>query len=292
MKANFEIRPEMPSNREMFQDPFFDRFAQRPAPGPLQLSPEVQKLYRFPTFYSDVTCALGIFLCDYEKAKRMLPHPKMKPVRMPKGRALVAMSCYEYKNVYQVLPYNEISMMIPVLLNPVIDVPVLPMILSGLFKSMGYWVFSMPVTSKENQIRGNDIWGLPKITQDIDITEENGDCVTVAKEKDGTPYFTLRVPMSGKKTTFDVETNVYSKLDERLLISKTAFKADFLVTKEMGPLFKPGLKPVRPFLTIGNTESTKALRELDIEEHPFQFRYAKHMNAAFDLAHDERSLHT
>jgi hypothetical protein len=30
-------------------------------------------------------------------------------------------------------------------------------------------VFGMPVTSRENQLRGNKLWGLPKVTQQIDI---------------------------------------------------------------------------------------------------------------------------
>ena len=41
-----------------------------------------------------------------------------------------------------------------------------------IFKKFGFYVFGMPVTSKENQIRGSRIWGLPKVTQEIDIHED------------------------------------------------------------------------------------------------------------------------
>ena len=41
-----------------------------------------------------MTCAQGIFLCDYEKAKRIMLHPRILPVRMPRGRAIVAFSWF------------------------------------------------------------------------------------------------------------------------------------------------------------------------------------------------------
>jgi len=62
-----------------------------------------------------------------------------------------------------------------------VNVPLLPMIADNMFSKLGYYVFGMPVTSKENQIRGNKIWGLPKVTQDIDITENQDTCEIVAK---------------------------------------------------------------------------------------------------------------
>ncbi|MBI3557854.1 MAG: acetoacetate decarboxylase family protein [Deltaproteobacteria bacterium] len=283
MKANTEIVDRMPDNADKFLDPFFKRFELRHAPQPLQLNERVTKNYRFPTLYSDVTCAIGIFMCDYQQAKAILPHPGLRPVRMTKGRSLVVFSCYEYKNVMNVLPYNEISMMIPVLNEPKLDLPILPMVAAGFFPSMGYYVFSMPVTSKENQLRGNKIWGLPKVTEDIDVTEDRGDCVTVAHDSDGAAYFELRVPMAGAPSKFDVSTNLYSKLENRFLTSRTNFTASFNVNKHMGVLFKKGAKPDRPYLKLGNSPRSTLLRGLEIEEQPFQFRYAKHMNAAFDL---------
>lgn len=287
MKANHAINPEKINNSESFSNDFFQKFVLKSAPNPLILNDQIQKIYQFPTLYSDVTCSMATFLCDYDKAKKILPHPKLNPVRMTKGRGLVVISCYEYKNVFQIAPYNEISMMIPVLFDPQLDIPILPMLAPALFPSLGYHVFQMPVTSKENQIRGNKIWGLPKTTEDIDIFEKNGECVTIAKEQDGTAYFQLRVPMTGIPTSFDVSANVYSSLAGKLISSRTSFKAQFQVNKMMKVLFKKGMKPDKQYLTIGSTSSARILRELDIEEHPFQFRFAKHLMAAFTLPNQE-----
>ena len=282
MKPTIEFSEEFLDNADKFDNEFFRRFELRHAPEPLQLNEKISKNYLFPTFYGDVTCAIGIFMCSYEKARKLMLHPKMLPVRMTKGRSLVIFSCYEYNNVMNVPPYNEIAMTIPVMMDPGINVPVLPMILP-IFSKFGFYVFSMPVTSLENQIRGVKIWGLPKVVQEIDIFEDGDDCVTVGKEESGEPYIELRVPMKGASTQFDVGSFLYTRKDDILLRAKTNFKADFNVNKHMQTLFKKDLKPDRQYLKIGDTPCGKVLKDLDIEEHPFQFRFAKHMSSCFDL---------
>lgn len=283
MKPTLDLDPELLDNADWFQGPFYARHTLRHAPTPLALSETIEKNYLFPTFYGDVTCAIGIFLCSYEKAAAMMLHPRIKPVRMTRGRSLVAFSCYEYKHVLGVKPYNEIAMTIPVIVDPRVNVPVLPMLFNNAFRGFGYYVFSMPVTSYENQLRGLKIWGLPKVVEEIDLREEGDDCVTTARDEAGHTYFDLRVPMTGKPTRFDVRSNLYSRLDDRLLKSETQFQATFNVTKHMGQLFRKGGKPDRPYLTLGDGPRAQVLRELEIEERPFQFRFARHMTSCFDL---------
>jgi len=282
MKATREIDKTLLDNKTQFDNEFYRRFKLRTADAPLELTDEIKKDYLFPTFYGDVTCAMGIFMCSYEKAEAIMPHPLVKPVRMPLGRSIVAFSCYEYKKVLGVAPYNEIAMTIPVMVDPGINVPVVPMVLDA-FKNFGYYVFSMPVTSLENQIRGLKIWGLPKVVQRIDIDEEDGFCVTTAYEENGDNYFELTVPTRGKAALFDVTSNLYSRKGDDFLQSETNFKAVFNVNKHMDLLWRKGKKPDREYLKIGETPGGLALRELEIEPHPFQFRFAKNMSSCFDL---------
>ena len=295
MKPTFEIDDALLDNRADFDNDFFRRFALRHAAAPLQLNERVSKNYLFPTLYGDVTCAIAIFLCPYEKAAALMLHPRIKPVKVTRGRAAVAFSCYEYKHVLGVAPYNEIAMTIPIMVDPSVNVPILPLV-TNLFRCFGYYVFSMPVTSLENQIRGHKIWGLPKVVQEIDLRDEagdrvpEGDCVTTAKEASGETYFELRVPMDGTPTDFDVSSNLYSRLGDTLLQSETNFKARFNVTKHMGLLFKKNVKPDRPYLKLGNTSSGRVLQELELEEHPFQLRFAKHVSSCFDLPNPDFKL--
>jgi hypothetical protein len=283
MQATRTVRPDMPNNEDRFESPFFRRFPRRPAPRPLDLGDGIHKTYPFPTLYNDVGCAIGIFLCDYGAARALMPHPKLAPVRMTRGRTLVIFSCYEYRHVLNVWPYNEIAMMIPVMANDRWAPPVLPMVAGGLFPRFGYYVFSMPVTSRENQLRGNLLWGLPKVTQDIDIDRAGSDCTTVARQEDGTPYFTLRIPTTGAATGFDVSSWVYSQLDGQMLKSRTSFKGRFWMNKHLRTLIERNQRPERPYLTIGDGPSGRVLRGLGIEPQPFQTRYTPSMNAAFDL---------
>lgn len=282
MKANQNIVPELLDNEQRFTDPFFKQFKLRHRHQPLQLTDAIAKDYRFPTFYGNVTCAIGVFMCNYDKAQAMLPHPQMKPVRMPRNRALVTFSCYEYKDVMNVAPYNEIAMTIPVMVDPLVNVPVLPMIVEG-FRKFGYYVFHMPVTSLENRIRGNKIWGLPKVLDDIDIQVENHVSTTTATDSEGNRYFTLEIPTEGTRTHFNVRSNLYSRLGDQLLQSQTCFEADFNVTKFMNRLWKTGGECSRPYLTIGQGPYGDRLRALEIDPQPFQLRYAHQMNACFDL---------
>lgn len=282
MTPNTHIDAGLLANEDEFTHEFFQQFTLRKNTQPLQLTDSITKDYQFPTLYGNVTCAIGIFLCSYEKAQALLPHPKMKPVAMPKGRALVTFSCYEYQQVLGVPPYNEIAMTIPVMVDPTINVPVLPVLMDSLFSKFGYYVFHMPVTSLENRIRGNEIWGLPKVVDQIDIQVSGTTSTTTATDEDGNAYFTLKVPTTGKPTAFDVRSNIYSKLDSALLQSPTQFKAEFNVTKYMNRLWKTGGEDPG-VLTLGTGPYADMLRNLDIEPQPFQFRHASYMNACFDL---------
>jgi hypothetical protein len=292
MKPTTSIPDEILDNSksEVFSNEFFKRFRLRHRNEPLKLNDSVSKNYLFPTFYGDVTCAISIHLCSYKKAEELVArelHPSIKPVKITRGRSIIAFSCYEYKNVMGVAPYNEIAVAIPVMVNASFRPPLLPMVIDS-FSHFGYYIAGMPVTSYENQLRGNKIWGLPKVTQQIDIQREGNMCVTTACEERGEPYLTLKVPVDGAPTEFDVSSYLYSRLDGQLLRSETNFKATFNVNKHMNLLFKKDVKPDQDYITIGNTASAAVLRELEIEDHPFQTRYAEHMSSCFDLP-DENS---
>ena len=285
MKPTHSIPEQVLDNRHVFTGPFYDRFRLRHPPQPIQLTPSLAKNYLFPTFYGDVRCAISVCFCSYEKAARLISEkldPLIRPVRMGSGRAVVAFSCYEYRNVLGVPPYNEIAVAIPIMVNARFNPPILPMVLDR-FARFGYYIAAMPVTSHENTLRGNNIWGLPKVTREIDIFVDGTECVTEVREDDGSPCVTLRVPTTGKPTQFDVSSYLYSQLSGRLIRSRTSFQSTFNVTKNMKLLFRKGVRPDRPRISVGAGPDAALLRDLEIEEYPFQFRYAEHMQSCFDL---------
>lgn len=289
MKATWDIPKETLDNAKDFQNDFYKRFTLRKASQPLKLSTEVTKDYLFPTFYGDVSCTMAVFMCSYDKAASLVARqlsPQIVPVRMPRGHALVAFSCYEYKKVLGVPPYNEIAIAIPVMVNPSCNIPVLPMVINA-FSRFGYYIAGMPVTSKENTIRGRKIWGLPKVTQEIDIRYESDECIVKTMDEKGSVYLSLRIPTQGVPTDFDVSSYLYTQLGGKLLQNRTDFKATFNVKKNMQLLFKKDVKPDHPFIELGESSFAPMLKSLEIEATPFQTRYAEHMSSCFDLPNEQ-----
>ncbi|MDR2382028.1 MAG: acetoacetate decarboxylase family protein [Bifidobacteriaceae bacterium] len=276
MEVTDQFDGSLLDNADKFNDPFFERFTlQRRR---VRLTPEIEKEYPFPTFYSDVTCAQAIFLCSYQAARAMMPHPLIGPVRARGRWAVLAVSCYEYKNVMGIPPYNEVALTLAVEVDKPNSPVLLPLMLNNY---SGYYVFSMPVTSRENCLRGNNIWGLPKVTQRIDI-DTAGPEARIACFDGGAEYFSLRVPKAGKPTPMDETTYLYSKLDSRILKSRTCFKSVFAITKNNSVLLNPGKAPDREYIKIADSPAAAALNALAIQPSPLQLRYTEHMVACFD----------
>ena len=285
MKPNLLFNETLIDNEDKFGDTFFQQFELRHRESPLQLNDDVSKNYLFPTFYADASCAVAIFHCDYQAARTMMPAPGMEPVKMFRGRSLVIFSCYEYRNVMNIAPYNEIAMAIPVMTHGGMNIPVLSMLLGDKLKKFGYYVFGMPVTSFENRIRGRKIWGLPKDVEHIDITK-NGQYSNIKAALDGEdPYLELNIPMNGSSQVFDVKSNLYSVLGNEHLTSATQFKGTFNLTKNMGSLFSETPGGGGEAIKLGTGAKADMLRALKIEGQAFQFRYSNSINACFDLAH-------
>lgn len=282
MQPDFNITSEFPENADKFNSEFYQRFTLRKNTQPLVLSHTVSKDFSFPTFYQNVSCGIGIFMCSYKQAEAILPHPKMKPVKMPGGRAVVIFSCYQYRDVMNMKPYNEIAMTIPLLMDPSISIPVLPLI-SKAFKNFGYHVFSMPVTSEENRLRGLKLWGIPKVTERLDIEQKDGFSETVAFDNNDKEYFRLKIPMDGKPESFDETGHLYSILNNDIIKAQTNFKGDFNVHKHMGLLFNKGKKSNDSLLSLGDSPRAEVLKKLEIEENVFQTRWCPKMEACFDL---------
>jgi len=290
MKPNLSFDETLIDNQDKFGDAFFQQFELRHREAPLQLNDDTSKNYLFPTFYADASCAIAIFHCDYQAAKVMMPVPSMEPVKMFRGRSLVIFSCYEYRNVMNVAPYNEIAMTIPVMTDGGTNIPVLSMLRGDKQNKFGYYVFGMPVTSLENRIRGRKIWGLPKEIERIDITA-NGQYSNIKAALDGeAPYLELNIPMTGSPQAFDVKSNLYSVLENKRLTSTTQFKGTFNLTRNMGSLFSKSPGGDSASIKLGTGAKADMLRTLKIEGQAFQFRYSNSINACFDLAHTKVAI--
>lgn len=276
-----EINPSLLENRERFSGEFYERFELRHAATPLTLPNGISKNYFFPTLYGDVTSSVALFFCSYEEAKALMPDPALKPVHMGLGRSVIVISSYRYNKVFGIAPYNEIGISIPVVADN-INVPLLPLLLDG-FKGLGFYVVSMPVTTLENRIRGQQIWGLRKVLQEIDLKVDGDDYVTTAFDESGKPYLELRVPMQGESTEVDQKNYLYSSLNEKVVRSPSYTKGTFVQTKWPKTFVLKNQTPEKPFLTLGESSAADVLRNLKIEPQPFQVRFSAGAESMFDL---------
>ncbi len=283
MHPTFDVPLELLDNAADFGAPFFSALALRKAPSPLFVN-GFEKPYLFPTLYADVRCAVGIFHCSREAAKEYASErlgTKVEPPVMLGGRSIVAVSCYEYRSVRGVRPYNEIAVAIPLRHGPKAGPPVL-----GAFAQVpdsGYFIAAMPVTSEENRLRGEHFWNLPKRARRIDIEEDEESCSFLSYAADGSTLdMTLRVPKAGKLKRFDVSSALFTRKDGALLRSPTAFAGDFSVRLNAATLLSPRTCAA-PCLTLGSGEASEALRAIGAELVPLQTRYSRSMNSMFDL---------
>ena len=127
MKSTKTIEPALLDNADLFTHPFFQALTLVEGPRAIRLPGGIEKSYKFPTLYGDVTCAVAVFMCDYDKALALLPDPLMTPIRMPRGRAALTISNYVYRNVRGIPCYNEVAMTLPVMLDGATGAPLLPL---------------------------------------------------------------------------------------------------------------------------------------------------------------------
>lgn len=290
MKPTMDVPLELLENGSQFADPYFAALQLSRAKDPLLLEGR-PKHYLFPTLYGDVRCAVAIFHCDRVRAERLAAEALGVELAMPrllKGRSIVALSCYEYRRVRGVRPYNEIALALPVNLDGKPGLPVLGAFAGG--PDSGYYIAGMPVTSEENRRRGRHFWNLPKETRRIDIEEAEGLCRVRSYAADGGLDLALEVPTRGKAKSFDVRSFLATRKDGALMRSPTAFRGEFAVNLRAATLW--GGKPGAPALELGKGELSAILREIGAEDRPLQTRYAASMNSWFDLpegAKEERT---
>ncbi len=281
MEPNFDIPDRLTDNDDAFTAPLFTGLGGLRAKDPLVLNGKARD-YRFPTLYADVRCAVGIFHCRREAARALVQEAlgsAAEPPRMLGGRSIVAISCYEYRNVRGVRPYNEIAVAVPANLAGKPGFPVLGAFASG--PDAGYYIAAMPVTSEENRLRGHHFWNLPKITRGIDIDEGSGFCRFTSRDEDGSLDFSLQVPTRGKAKLFSVRSFLAVNKDGQVLRCPTAFEGNFQVRADAATLF--GGSREAPALTLGKGAVSEVLRSLGTELTPLQTRYAATMNSYFDL---------
>ena len=282
MEPTFDIPTETLANRQEFTARLFSGLELKAARNPLTIA-GVRKDYLFPTLYADVRCAQGIFHCSFDAAKAVLREalgPDAMPPRMLGGRSIVAVSCYEYRRVLGLRPYNEIAIAIPLRLDGTSGPTLLGAFAGG--PDSGYYIACMPVTSDENRMRGHYFWNLPKISRRIDVSEAGGLCRFDSYGEGRELDISLSVPIVGKKKAMSVRSFLATRQDGKIARNPTAFEGDFAINLDAATIL--GAKRGAQALTLGKGEASEILRRIKAETRALQTRFASSMSSYFDLA--------
>jgi hypothetical protein len=124
-----------------------------------------------PIKYRDATALTLFWSVAADGAERALSNTGLYPVRIAPGRAVLALTCFEYRDT-TIGPYNELS--VAVLVSPSRGSPrALFRLLAG-DRALGAHVLHLPVTTNVACAGGVELYGYPKFVAEIPIEVAGG----------------------------------------------------------------------------------------------------------------------
>jgi hypothetical protein len=222
---------------------------------------------RLPVRYYDWSAILAHFPAPARRVQEILPSPRLKPALFLPGTAIVTLVAMEYQRVSDVAPYNEAAVMVPVLYEPGVNIPGIPLFLPQLFKRFGLYVHHLPVTTREAYDFGVEIWGYPKFIAEIEFTETT-ELRRSSLGADGKDIFTLEVRKWPTKIR-SVNYHSYTVKGGQLLQTPVQTRGRYGIAR-----FKGGAS-----YTLGNHPIAEELRRLGIGERALESQYAPELQS-------------
>lgn len=209
-----------------------------------------------PVRYLDWTGIFAHFPAPASAVRRLLPGKALAPVLIAPGTAILSIAAIEYRRIAEIEPYNEVAVMTPVLHKPLVNLPTLPFFFPRMFRSFGFFVLNMPVTTEESRELGVKVWGYPKFLADISF-EEIDNTRRCRVQLEGKEYLSLdvqQIPAKDQKVDF----HIYTVKGDRLLRHR---------------LETEGLYGVSPFpggaaISFGDHPLGQALRGIGVGRKP------------------------
>ncbi len=143
---------------------FFDGITQRPLP--------VGEQQAFaPLFFPRASMMGAIFTADRDAVTALLPTTRHRPLSAGRGRALVALHCFEYQSS-QLGPYNEVGVSLPIHLGAGPVLTPLCLVRSLWESAFHSFVVQLPVDSELARVGGVQYFNAPKFMTDIRYGED------------------------------------------------------------------------------------------------------------------------
>ena len=153
-----------------------------------------------PLFFRDVGMMMALYFADRDAAARLLPSPNLRPLTPSPGRAVVAITCFEYRAT-DIGAYNEVGISIGVQVGRDQLPGALSMLRSALTHRFHGYVADLPVNTDIALYGGLDFFNYPKFLADIRFDEEDGvrTCVVTDRERGDLIYAFRGEALKGRR---------------------------------------------------------------------------------------------
>jgi len=220
-----------------------------------------------PIRYQDWSAIMAHFPVPEAAVRNLLPSSRLKPVLLVPGTAILSMVAMEYRQIIEFAPYNEFGIMVPVLYEPKVSIPGLPLLFPHWFKRSGLYVHCLPVTTQAAYEVGTEVWGYPKIVAEI-VFEDIGQVRRCQLRAEGKYILTLDVE-KGATGFSKINFHSYTVKGGQLLRTLIQTRGDFNIAR-----FRGGAS-----FNLGDHPIAEELRALGIGKTAVERRYLTNMQS-------------
>ena len=216
------------------------------------------KRIRLPVRYLDWSAIMAHFPAPAPKLRALLPGDRLKPALLAPGTGILTLVAMEYRRISDVAPYNELGIMVPVMYDPPVNVPGLPLLFPDHFPRFGLYVHHLPVTTQEAYDFGVELWGYPKFLSEITF-EDGGHSRGCRLRVDGQEVLSFQVDDQPTRLR-DMDFYTYTVLDGQLLHTRVQTRGQYGMAR-----FRGGAS-----FELGDHPIADELRALDVGAKPVE----------------------
>lgn len=216
------------------------------------------KRINLPVQYLDWSAIMAHFPAPAAKLRTLLPSDRLKPALLAPGTGILTLVAMEYRRISDVAAYNELGIMIPVMYEPPVNIPGLPLLFPDRFKRFGLYVHHLPVTTQEAYDFGVELWGYPKFLSEITF-EDDERARRCRLQVDGQEVLSFQVADLPTRLR-DMDFFTYTVLDGQLLHTRVQTQGQYGISR-----FRGGAS-----FTLGDHPIADELRSLDIGARPVE----------------------